>query len=141
MNILTSKRVSVCATGRSWVLSTLEEHATDDSAWALKSLEKMRPYSTLARRIHVPLENLGYLCSGQSSHTGLIALFLALAEQQRTPLESQKQDDAASVTVRLPNKYLWLQFAVPWPTSAVLTMQISPSEIWMLKGQLIPLFL
>lgn len=40
MNILTSKRVLVCATGRSRVLSTLEEHATDDSTWALKSLEK-----------------------------------------------------------------------------------------------------
>lgn len=124
MNILTSKHVLVCATGRSWVLSTLEEHATGDSARALTSLEKMRPYFALARRIHVPLENLGYPCSGQSSHTGHMALFLAFTEQQRTPLENRKQDDAASVTVRLPNKYLWLQFAVPWPTSAVLTMQI-----------------
>ena len=58
-------------------------------------------------RIHISLENLVYPCSDQSkwSLTEHSALLLALTEQQRTPLESQKQDDAASETVWMSNKY------------------------------------
>lgn len=58
-------------------------------------------------RIPITLENLDCPCSDRSrwSLTEHPALFLALTEQQRTPLESRKQDDAASEAAWMPNKY------------------------------------
>lgn len=84
------------------------ECATSGSAWAFMCLGKLRAYSALAMRIHISLGNLVYPCSDWSrwSLTERSALFLALTEWQRTPLESQKQDAAASETVWMPNKYM-----------------------------------
>lgn len=71
------------------------------------SLGKLRAYSTLAMRIHMSLENLVYPYSDQIrwSLTEHSDLFLALRKQQRTPLESQKQDDAVSERVLMPIIY------------------------------------
>lgn len=80
----------------------------------------------------------GYLHSCQSwwSRTEYSALFVAFTEQHRAPLGSWKQNNAAE-TVWMSNKYLWPRFAVPWPTSAKLTVQNGSLPHWNLHAEMV----